>query len=93
VRRLLEVLEEEEAVLGLLRDLTEEDEITVRIGRENPVVAMREASVVVSAYGIGSAMVGTIAVIGPTRMHYPEAISAVRSVSRHLSRTVEALAG
>jgi heat-inducible transcriptional repressor len=93
VRRLLEVLEEEEAVLELLRDLTEEGEISVRIGRENPVLAMREASVVVSAYGIGSVTVGAIAVIGPTRMHYRETISAVRSVSQHLSRAVEALAG
>ncbi|MGH2677321.1 MAG: HrcA family transcriptional regulator [Actinomycetota bacterium] len=93
VRRLLEALEEEEAVLGLLRGLAGEGEVVVRIGRENPMAAMREASLVVSAYRVGSVAVGAIAVIGPTRMHYPEAISAVRSVSRHLSRAVEALAG
>ena len=93
VRRLLEALEEEDTVLGLLRTLAGEGEISVRIGRENPVAAMREASVVVAAYGAGRRSVGAIAVIGPTRMHYREAISAVRSVSRHLSRAIEALAG
>jgi transcriptional regulator of heat shock response len=93
VRRLLEALEEEDTILGLLRTLAGEGEVSVRIGRENPVVAMREASVVVAAYGAGDRPVGAIAVIGPTRMHYREAISAVRSVSRHVSRAIEALAG
>jgi transcriptional regulator of heat shock response len=93
VRRLLEALEEEDTILGLLRTLAGEGEVSVRIGRENPVVAMREASVVVAAYGAGDRTVGAIAVIGPTRMHYREAISAVRSVSRHVSRAIEALAG
>lgn len=93
VRRLLEALEEQEAVLGLMHHLAEEAEVSVRIGRENPVAAMREASVVVAAYGTAGQMVGAIAVIGPTRMKYREAISAVRSVSIHLSRAVEALAG
>jgi transcriptional regulator of heat shock response len=93
VRRLLEALEEEDTVLGLLKTLAGEGEISVRIGRENPVAAMWEASVVVAAYGAGRRTVGAIAVVGPTRMHYREAISAVRSVSRHLSRAIEALAG
>src|SRR5918999_931609 len=53
VRRLLEALEEEEAVLSLLRALARERDVVVRIGGEIPVMAMREASVVVSAYGTG----------------------------------------
>jgi transcriptional regulator of heat shock response len=93
VRRLLEALEEEDAVVGLLRALAGEAEVAVGIGRENPVAAMREASVVVSAYRAGDRPVGAIAVIGPTRMHYREAISAVRAVSLHLSQAIEALAG
>jgi transcriptional regulator of heat shock response len=36
---------------------------------------------------------GTIAVLGPTRMHYRESMAAVRSVARHLTRTIEVLAG
>ena len=93
VRRLLEALEEEDAVLRLLGALALEDDVAVRIGHENPVAAMREASVVVAPYRGGGGTLGAIAVIGPTRMHYPEAISTVRTVSRRLSETIEALAG
>jgi transcriptional regulator of heat shock response len=93
VRRLLEALEEERDVLGLIRAAAEEGEVAVRIGRENPVDALREASLVVSSYRLGGRPVGVMAVIGPTRMHYRETISAVRAVSRQLSRAIEALAG
>jgi transcriptional regulator of heat shock response len=93
VRQLLEALEEEQVVVGLLTTLAAEGEVTVRIGREIPVEALREASVVVAAYRVRSRPMGALAVIGPTRMHYRESISAVRAVSRHLSRAVEALAG
>lgn len=93
VRRLLEALEEEVDVVAFLRNLAEEGEVAIRIGGENPLAAMREASVVVSAYRARHRPVGVLAVIGPTRMHYREAISAVRAVSRHMSRAIEALAG
>jgi heat-inducible transcriptional repressor len=93
VRRLLEALEEERDVLGLIRRAAEEGDVVVRIGRENPVDALREASLVVSSYRVRGRSVGAMAVIGPTRMHYRETISAVRAVSYHLSRAIEALAG
>lgn len=93
VRRLFEALEEEAAVLRFLRGLAGEQEVAVTIGRENPVAAMREASVVVAPYRAGNRLAGAIAVIGPTRMHYPTSISAVRAVSRRLSGLIETLAG
>jgi heat-inducible transcriptional repressor len=93
VRRLLEALEEERDVLGLIRRAAGEGDVVVRIGRENPVDALREASLVVSSYRVGGRPLGAMAVIGPTRMHYRETISAVRAVSHHLSRAIEALAG
>lgn len=93
VRRLLEALEQEDAVVSLISTAAREGDVTVRIGRENPLSALREASLVVSPYRVGGEAVGAVAVIGPTRMHYREAISAVRSVSRHLSRAIETLAG
>jgi heat-inducible transcriptional repressor len=49
--------------------------------------------VVVARYGSGDRPAGTIAVIGPTRMQYPAAMSAVRAVARRLSRVVQGLRG
>ena len=53
---------------------------------------MWEASVVAAPYTAGGG-VGTIGVIGPTRMDYIAAISAVRVVAERLSAAVEALRG
>jgi heat-inducible transcriptional repressor len=85
-QHLFEVLEEQEdALLAWLRSLCRAEAVAVRIGHENPLVAMQEASLVVSPYRIRGRPAGTIAVIGPTRMHYPTAISAVQAVARRLS--------
>lgn len=94
VRLLLEVLEEpEETLLAWLISLCRDEEVTVRIGGENPVAAMREASLVVAPYRVHGEPVGTIAVIGPTRMHYTTAISAVHAVAGRLSDLAETRAG
>jgi heat-inducible transcriptional repressor len=90
---MFEALEEEAAVERFLRRLLSGREVSVRIGRENPLAAMREASVVVAPYLLSGRPAGEVAVIGPTRMEYPTAISAVRAVAAGLSRTIETLAG
>jgi heat-inducible transcriptional repressor len=89
----LEVLEEGHDVLELLGRLVAEAGVVVRIGTENPITALREASIVAARYGTGDRTLGAIAVLGPTRMQYRESISTVRSVAEHLGRTIERLAG
>ena len=94
VRRLFEALDEEASVLRLLRGLPAEgDDVTVMIGKEIPLQAMREASVVVAPYLAAGRPVGAIAVVGPTRMEYLTAISSVGAVARRLTKIVDALAG
>jgi heat-inducible transcriptional repressor len=91
--RLFEVLEQEEALLRMLRAMSSEAGVVVRIGRENPIRALREASLVVAPYRVGGEPAGTVAVLGPTRMAYPVAMAAADAVARRLSGTIEALAG
>ena len=50
-------------------------------------------SMVAAPYGLGSQRLGTIGIVGPMRMDYASAISAVRAVADRLSAAVEALAG
>lgn len=94
VRRVFEALEERPLVLRLLRELPSgSQEVLVRIGSENRLSAMREASVVLAPYHASGRPVGSIAVIGPTRMEYASAICSVQAVARRVSEVVEALAG
>jgi heat-inducible transcriptional repressor len=91
VQQVYEALERESAILRLLREAAATPPVSVMIGRENPLPEMWEASVVAAPYMAGHGSVGTIGVVGPTRMDYAAAISAVRAVADRLSAAVEAL--
>jgi heat-inducible transcriptional repressor len=59
--------------------------VTVMIGAENEQDAMHDYSVVISRYGSPGGINGAMAVLGPTRMHYPRTISTVRFLSELMS--------
>jgi heat-inducible transcriptional repressor len=83
VGRLLEVLEHQYLVVSLVRDLIDQG-VTVRIGSENQLADLRECSVVLARFDIEGRPAGSVGVLGPTRMNYPQAMAAVAAVSRRL---------
>jgi heat-inducible transcriptional repressor len=85
---LLDVLEHRVALLSLLRASLEEPSVYVRIGRENQAPELRSLSLVAANYGNARRNLGAVSVIGPVRMDYPGAISAVRQAAMELSRFV-----
>lgn len=94
LRHLVETLEERSAVLEIVSAVRGAmEDVTVRIGHENPLRALAEASVVVGWYGRDDEPAGAIAVVGPTRMEYPKAISAAHAVAGRLSGLMSDLAG
>ncbi|MBA4370860.1 MAG: heat-inducible transcription repressor HrcA [Coriobacteriaceae bacterium] len=84
VRPLLELLEDGVALLETLTDVIRERDVVVRIGHENQRGELEHASFVAATYGDADNE-GIVGVIGPTRMDYARAISAVRTVSSGLS--------
>lgn len=82
---LLTVLEQRQSLYRLLSSLYLGPEVTVMIGRENPVDAAQELSFVCAKYTIGGRVAGTIGVVGPTRMDYRRAVAAVDFMARNLS--------
>jgi heat-inducible transcriptional repressor len=85
VREVLSVLEQSLVVVTLLSDVLSKGH-SVSIGTENSVESLAECSLVVAPYEVDDEVVGTIGVLGPTRMNYPQALTAVALVSRHLGR-------
>jgi len=59
--------------------------VTIKIGSENDLEPMRNCSIVSSLYHQGDLPVGSVAIIGPTRMLYENAISLVESTAAYLS--------
>jgi heat-inducible transcriptional repressor len=86
---LLDMLERRVSLLGMLSAALDQRDLYVRIGRENAVPALRGLSLVAANYGLPQRNLGTVSVIGPTRMDYGTAIGAVRSAALQLSRFVE----
>ncbi len=89
VRQVLSILEQSFVVVSLLRDVLSSGQ-SVAIGAETRVESLAECSVVVAPYEVGENVVGTIGVLGPTRMNYPQALAAVAVVSRRLGRQLSA---
>ena len=84
-QRILGLLERHYAVVSLLRDIVDRG-MRVAIGGETGLVPLSECSVVVSPYLVEGRRAGTIAVLGPTHLNYPQAMATVAVTSRQLGR-------
>jgi heat-inducible transcriptional repressor len=88
VRNVLDTLEQQYVVVSLLRDVLDRG-LSVAIGHEHGLVPLAECAVVVAPYGGSGERAGTIGVLGPTRMNYPQALAAVAMVSQRLDRRLD----
>jgi heat-inducible transcriptional repressor len=88
---LMEMLEHRVSLLEVLSTALDTRELYVRIGGENREPALRSLSLVAANYGLPQRNLGTVSVIGPTRMDYAGAMASVREAAHQLSRFVEDL--
>jgi heat-inducible transcriptional repressor len=80
-------------LLELLRGALAANEVYLRIGAELPEPSLRGMSIVAANYGVARRNLGTVSVIGPTRMDYRLAIATVREAAHALSEYVEEVYG
>ncbi|WP_414551135.1 heat-inducible transcriptional repressor HrcA [Anabaena sp. CCY 0017] len=59
--------------------------VTVRIGTENPLEPIRTCTLITSTYRRGLLPVGSVGVLGPTRLDYDSAIAVVAAAADYLS--------
>ena len=83
VSEILQILEQQYVVVSLLRDVLDRG-LHVAIGTETGMVPLADCSVIVAPYTVDGEAAGTIGVLGPTRMNYPQALAAVAVVSQRL---------
>ena len=89
IRSLLTMIEEKQGFYDLLR--SSKSGINIRIGRENQNVAMENCSLITATYSIGNEHLGSIAILGPTRMEYARVISLLQLTSHDLTKVLTKL--
>ncbi|WP_138415696.1 heat-inducible transcriptional repressor HrcA [Aquibacillus sediminis] len=85
IRSLYSIIEQEEEMAELLR--SNKDGMNIMIGHENKIDAMQDCSLITATYSLGDQQMGTIALLGPTRMEYSRVISLVNMLSKQLTNT------
>ena len=89
LRALLSMIEQKDQLVHLLNEYIDGRGLTVVIGTEHVFPKMKDFSLVMSTYVDGD-RTGSVGVIGPRRMRYSRAISAVESMSDTVSRVLVA---
>ena len=88
IKKVLRLLEEKEQILEIInRDL--EKRIEIYIGNELDCEGINSCSLVVAHYHLHNKPLGSLAILGPTRMHYPKVISTLEYVSELIEDVLE----
>jgi heat-inducible transcriptional repressor len=87
VQSLLGLLQEKEVIRSLMTQPMPEG-LTVRIGGENIYEGIHDCSLITATYSLDNQIVGTVGVLGPTRMEYSKAISIVECITQVLSEVL-----
>ena len=88
LRRLFEIFEQKSTLVRLL-DLSQQAQgVQIFIGSESGNLAPEDCSVITAPYSINGNVVGTLGVIGPTRMPYDRIVSVVDITARLLTNAL-----
>ncbi|MCL2701997.1 MAG: heat-inducible transcriptional repressor HrcA [Defluviitaleaceae bacterium] len=93
-RALFEALEERDYLKLLLEESAGRNaatDVSVVIGQENALLELRDCSIVKTTYRLDGDVSGGIAIIGPTRMDYSQAVSVLQSMAKHINSALRAL--
>lgn len=87
VKSLLALFEQHSLLANLLAwPVAGVEGVVIKIGRENILEEVQECSLVMATYCLGKEVVGTIGVLGPTRMDYSKTVAVIQQVVSHLGR-------
>ncbi|MBR7799920.1 heat-inducible transcriptional repressor HrcA [Undibacterium fentianense] len=88
LRRMFDLFEQKSGLMQLLDVTSNASGVRIFIGGESQLVPMEEMSVVTAPYEVNGKIVGTLGVIGPTRMAYERVIPIVDITAKLLSNAL-----
>lgn len=92
-REFINLLDEKSSLGRLLSDASDDPGIVVRIGAENDISGIKDCSLVTATYSLGSTFIGSIGIIGPTRMEYSRVISSMNYIRKKINEELNILLG
>jgi len=89
LKKVFRAFEEKARLLDLMTRYLDSKTACVVLGSEEPVTSDLRLSAVLTSYGAGEALAGTLGVIGPARREYPRVIPVVELLGKALSERLE----
>ncbi len=88
-KEFLNILDEKKLVSDLLINNTNKNnEIIIHIGNENDIEGIKDCSLVTASYSVGNHVIGTIGIIGPTRMEYSKVVSSMNYIRNKINQEI-----
>ncbi len=88
VQAILSLLEKDDFVKGVLQKKLQKG-LIVTIGHENEYSGIEDCSIIRATYHLDGECLGTIAVLGPTRMEYGRAMALLDYLNRYIAALVQ----
>jgi heat-inducible transcriptional repressor len=85
MRAIVELMEDKNALVHLVGNVKPEDGIRITIGEEAHFEPLRHLSVISSALKMGD-NIGTMSIIGPTRMNYSKLCAIIEYTTKTIER-------
>lgn len=91
-RHLLDALHKQDLLSVLLHSVLSEN-YSVKIGTENEREELNDCSILTATYRLNGNPIGTIGILGPTRMNYDYCVSALNSMAKELTNHISSSLG
>lgn len=88
IKEISKAIDDKHFIIKLIDMLSQSEGLKVVIGSENPSSEMKKLSMVVSSYREGDRPIGTIGIIGPTRMDYLKAMVIVDTTAKFITKVL-----
>jgi heat-inducible transcriptional repressor len=88
LQKLFDMFEQKTSLMQLLNHSTKASGVQIFIGGESQLMPVDEMSLITAPYGANGKIIGTLGVIGPTRMAYEKVIPIVDITAKLLSNAL-----
>ncbi len=92
-KEFLSLLDEKKLMSEMLNTTSGKNEIIIQIGNENVIQGIKDCSLVTASYSIDDQVIGSIGIIGPTRMEYSKVVSSLNYIRNKINQEILKLLG